>query len=110
MGRPKGTVNRLTMEAREFARTILDSEEYQASIRERIVARTLPPAIEVALLHYRYGKPSDTLDVFMHEEDLSKLTDEQLKDKLLALSDELRRDALAEDEPPSTPQHPERPH
>lgn len=62
-GRPKGRLNNVTLEARDFARCILDSEEYRASLMRRIQADTLPPQIESLLYHYRYGKPKDTLEV-----------------------------------------------
>lgn len=43
--------------ARRMALRLVGSNEYQASLRERLLAGTLSPAVEVALLAYAYGKP-----------------------------------------------------
>lgn len=62
-GRPPGFSNKLTQEARDFAKGILDSEEYRASLMRRIKADSLAPAVECLLYYYRYGKPKETISV-----------------------------------------------
>lgn len=40
-----------------MALRLVGSNEYQQSLRERLLSGTLSPAVEVALLNYAYGKP-----------------------------------------------------
>ena len=82
MGRPKGSLNRITKQAREFARKILDSEEYRNSIERRIGKDSLPGGVEVMLWYYAYGKPTEKVDVsFSETADLSDLTEAQLAER-----------------------------
>lgn len=69
-GRPKGIPNKATRFMQEMARGILESEEYRESIIRRIKNDDLAPAVEVALMHYGYGKPVDKLVL---KDDRSKL-------------------------------------
>lgn len=63
-GRPKGSLNKTTNFIKNFAKRILeDPELYEESIRRRLRTDTLAPAVEIALLHYAYGKPADKLVV-----------------------------------------------
>jgi hypothetical protein len=55
-GRPKGSLNRTTLEVREFARHLIEDPEYQASLRHRMIAGKAPQ-MEMVLFHYAYGKP-----------------------------------------------------
>lgn len=66
-------------EAREAARLILESPEYQASLKARAAAGTLPAALEVMLWHYRYGKPPDKIEVEVKDEDLTRYSASELK-------------------------------
>lgn len=85
-GRPVGSLNKTTREAREAARRILDSPEYKASIMRRIGNDTLPPAVEVMLWNYRYGKPKENVSVSFEEvEALAGATDEQLESRVHGL-------------------------
>ena len=59
-GRRKGVQNKATVEIREFARSILESEPYQRSLARRIADGTLAPGIEALIYHYAYGKPKET--------------------------------------------------
>jgi hypothetical protein len=54
-------------EARAAATALLDSAEYQASLRRRILAGTLPPALEILLWHYRYGRPVERVNLNVAE-------------------------------------------
>lgn len=56
-GRPKGTPNKATSEIREWARSVLESEEYRERIERRIIAGRAPQ-IEKMLYHYAYGRPT----------------------------------------------------
>ena len=62
-GRQKGTLNKATIEAREFARHFLRSSEYSTSVERRILLDELPAGVEVALWHYAFGKPTETVEV-----------------------------------------------
>lgn len=62
-GRPKGTLNKATVEVREMARGLVESDEYVASVRVRVQLGTLPPAVETMLWHYAYGKPKELVEL-----------------------------------------------
>lgn len=61
-GRPPGAISKQTREAREFAKQILESQEYRDSLIKRIREGTLPSNIEMLLYHYRFGKPKDVVE------------------------------------------------
>ena len=58
-GRPKGVPNKATIEQKEFLRSVLESEEYRASLRRRLIRGE--PGLEQMAHHYLMGKPKDTL-------------------------------------------------
>ena len=62
-GRPKGRLNNKTLEAREFATSVIDSPSYRASVQARAESGTLPPAIEAMLWHYSKGKPPEKIEL-----------------------------------------------
>jgi hypothetical protein len=68
-GKPKGTPNCATVEGRELAQRLVNSAEYRRQLRRRLLAGDLPPAVEVLLLHYAWGKPRDVLE--LHQPDVS---------------------------------------
>ena len=55
-GRPKGQPNHVKAEVAEFYRRFLESPDYQASARSRMIAGTAPH-LESLAHHYAYGKP-----------------------------------------------------
>lgn len=61
MGRPMGGKAIGLGKARSQALCYLESPEYQKSLADRIKNGTLPPAIEVMLWYYAYGKPVDNV-------------------------------------------------
>ena len=61
-GRGKGTLNKTTAIVRDFARGILEDEEYRKNVRVRAITGELG-ALEVTLYHYAYGKPKENVDV-----------------------------------------------
>jgi len=63
LGRPRGSRNRVTIEAKRAASEIVDDPEYRRSLYERAIAGTLAPAIEALLWYYSKGKPVDYISV-----------------------------------------------
>lgn len=57
-GRKAGTLNKVTVEIKEFARSMLEDPVYQERLRGRI-SQGKAPQIEVLLFHYAYGKPKE---------------------------------------------------
>ena len=87
VGRPKGSLNRVTLEAREFARSLIDSADYRDSLARRIKKDNLPGGVEVMLWYYTYGKPTDKVEVTMSQgADLESLTADQLAAEARSLS------------------------
>jgi hypothetical protein len=58
-GRPKGTLNKVTVEARAAAAQIIDDPIYRQTLLDRAQTGQLPPAIEVLMWHYAKGKPRE---------------------------------------------------
>ena len=73
-GRPKGSPNKRTGEARELARKFATDPIYQKRLLERLRAGEAG-SMEPTLWHYAFGKPRDTV---AHTFDLTKLSDEEL--------------------------------
>lgn len=87
MGR-NGATNATRGEAQRVARGLLDSLEYQKSIKDRIKTGTLPAAVEIMLWHYAYGKPMEQIELNVQGSvDLSGLS----SDELLLRAEALRR-------------------
>jgi len=61
-GRPPGSLNRTTLEVREFARQLIEDPEYQAGLLGRMIAGKAPQ-MEMLLFHYAYGKPVERHEV-----------------------------------------------
>jgi hypothetical protein len=79
-GPPKTSELQL-IRAKEFARLIVDDPEYRRNLYNRAIKGDLAPAVEILLLHYRFGKPTDELTVthkLPTDAQLSELTPEQL--------------------------------
>lgn len=70
--------------AREIVSKILNDETYLLNLKKRALLGVLAPAMEMMLWHYMYGKPQDTVNVNISDdrEDLTKLTDEQLAERM----------------------------
>lgn len=62
-GRPKGRLNNATLEARQFAHGLVSSRAYRDNLKSRLMAGTLPPALESMLFHYAYGKPPEKVEL-----------------------------------------------
>lgn len=61
-GRPKGVPNKVTLEVREAAASIVDDPVYRANLASRARRGKLAPAIESMLWHYAKGKPKETVE------------------------------------------------
>ena len=59
-GRPKGTPNKVTVEIRELARSMILDEGYQKKLRADLHSGKLPPPLVALLFHYGFGKPKET--------------------------------------------------
>ena len=62
-GRPKGVSNKATIEARQACAELVDDPAYRATLKARLVAGTLSPAVECLIWYYAKGKPKEQLDV-----------------------------------------------
>jgi hypothetical protein len=105
VARPKGSLNKSTHEARDFCRLILESEAYRLSLVRRLANDTLPPALEVLIWHYRYGRPKEQVDIaFNAFADLEDMTPAELEERAKHLIEKIRADRAAKGLPePSDP-------
>lgn len=63
-GRPKGIPNRAAQFVKELAQELtLQNPKYVANLRQRLESGKCNPAVEVAVLHYGYGKPADKVEI-----------------------------------------------
>lgn len=62
-GRPLGRVGEKTLNARRWARSIVETDWYHQLVEDRLRAGTCPPAVEVLLLQYAYGHPRQAVDM-----------------------------------------------
>ena len=92
-GRPKGVPNKVTVEAKAAAEALVDDPIYREQLALDVQARKVAPAIEQMLWHYAKGKPKDVIEfdgrVNVHDLDYERMTDEELKARLLALLDKV---------------------
>ena len=81
-GRRPGSRNRATVEAREFAKRLIDDDEYRAALRQRMISGCAGP-MEPLLWAYAYGRPTDRIEQGAPGE-FAQLTNEELKRRLSA--------------------------
>ncbi len=79
-GRPKGSLNQRTLEAKALARGLLNDPTYRQNLHSRLLAGEAG-AMEPLLWHYAFGKPKEQMELNWH---LEKLTDTEF-DQLEAL-------------------------
>ena len=60
-GRRPGSRDRATVEAREFAKQLIDDDEYRKALRVRLINGTAGPK-EVLLWAYAHGRPVDRVE------------------------------------------------
>jgi hypothetical protein len=75
-GRPRGSRNRTTREAKALAESILQDAAVQARLLADARRGKLPPAVMVMLFHYAYGKPKESVELELVEELRVVITDE----------------------------------
>jgi DNA-binding transcriptional regulator PaaX len=80
-GRPKGSLNQRTIEAKALARGLLNDPTYRKNLQADLKNRKVEASIEAMLWHYAYGKPKEHVEVHWN---LEKLTDMEL-DQLEAI-------------------------
>ena len=54
-------MNKVTKEIRDFARQALENPDYRARMMRRLIAGKAPQ-LEIALDHYAYGKPKESVE------------------------------------------------
>lgn len=91
-----GATNFTRHEAQKFARSLLNSQTYRDSLEARMKRHELPPAVEVMLWHYAFGKPVEQVEVKVTTQDLSSLSAVELLEKADKLRQELLDAAAAE--------------
>jgi hypothetical protein len=62
-GRPRGVPNKVTLETRQFARSILERPKFRAQLKRQADQGSLHPSLVVLLHYYAYGKPHETVVV-----------------------------------------------
>jgi hypothetical protein len=91
-GRPKGTPNKATVEAKLACSELVDDPAYRAKLRKRLLAGKLPPLLESMLWYYAKGKPKETVDM-TGAVALAGLTDAELQARIRELAGRLTDDA-----------------
>lgn len=63
-GRPKGSKNKVTAEARAFCRRLTKDPKYRKKLREDLQRRKgVPPAVETMIWAYGHGKPVEQIEL-----------------------------------------------
>lgn len=71
----------------EWCRSLFESPEYRAAVETRIIEGRESAQIVVAMLHYAYGKPPDTLKLKDDRPDLGTLSSEELRQRAQKLAE-----------------------
>lgn len=77
-GRPRGSKNKATLEAKAFWSMAIHDPEYQALLLERLKHGLLPPAIETMGWYYASGKPTETVQMLVSPQRLAALDPDAL--------------------------------
>jgi hypothetical protein len=80
-GRPRGTLNRVTVEVRAAAAALVDDPQYRRKLLHDLRKRRVLPAVETMLWYYAKGKPVERHEIATPG-DFSKLSDEELRVEL----------------------------
>ena len=62
-GRPKGSLNQRTLEAKAFARQLVSNPTYLQNLQTALENRTVDTSIEAMIWHYAYGKPKESVEI-----------------------------------------------
>lgn len=71
---------------REFAKTIVESQQYRESLLRRILVDELAPAVEVWLLNTAHGKPVDRVEVRDQTNPLAGISATALEERAMFLA------------------------
>lgn len=81
-GRPKGTPNKVTAEARAAASELVDDPRYRARLLRDLRQRRVAPAVETMLWYYAKGKPKERVEhttlPMVDPQTIGRLSDEDL--------------------------------
>ena len=58
-GRPKGLKNKVTLEVRDLAASLIDRPKYLRNLKQRMDRGDLAPQLEAMVWQYRYGRPPE---------------------------------------------------
>lgn len=86
---PGGVTNFTRHQGQTFARQLLTSQTYRDELQKKIASGTLPPAVEIMLWAYAYGKPPEHIHLSVSPEDLSALSVSELLQRAEALRAQL---------------------
>jgi hypothetical protein len=90
IGRPKGALNYVNRELREYWHQFFSSEEYRQRARERILSGEAPH-LESYLLNRIYGKPKDHVELTVEQgPSLADVSTEELISRALGLIEHIR--------------------
>ena len=78
-GRPKGALNKATLEIKAFARALVADPTYREKLLKDFKARKLAPAIEALYLAYGYGRPKEQVEIAI----VKPLSDDELRAEIL---------------------------
>jgi hypothetical protein len=96
IGRPPGAPNKANGLAKHFAREIVESPEYRASLKSRAKSGTLPPQVETMLWAYAYGKPTEKVEITTPQhQDMSEMSTEELAERAALIASVLKDTADA---------------
>jgi hypothetical protein len=62
-GRPKGSTNSATREARDLCRGLVGDPAYAKRFRDAFLKRDLPPRLEEMVWAYAFGRPMQSVDL-----------------------------------------------
>ena len=62
-GRPKGSANKVTREAKALCLELLSDQAYMERFRRAWRSRQLPPRLEELVWAYAFGKPTQSVEV-----------------------------------------------
>ena len=71
-GRPKGSLNQRTIEAKAFARQLVNDPIYLQKLQADLNERTVEASIEAMVWHYAYGKPKEFVEVQYNLEEIGR--------------------------------------
>ncbi len=77
--------------AMEMFQQVMEHKRYRSMFIARAIEGELHPSLEQMMFHYILGKPTETIDLNVNDqrEDLTVLTEPQLKDRVLQLQGQL---------------------